>query len=263
MFSDSVHSVKASANLYSLVESAKASGLEPYGYLHQVFTALPQAESVEDIEDLLSWSLKKNPRRRDRQLRGSRTAHPAGAYRHRVRRSVSRRTCRTGVPAARATDRGLTVAETRVVCRRVNVGYGRTCPACNRHYPPVWPRQASGAGPGHPDAAGRAERAASAVPSQLPPAVRCPGRARRRSDPPRPLAAGQLGKAHYSKDKGINRSNGCAASRSVQIAVDHKPCAVQNGNNARLAVPSAPVTLEMIVAAQLSPPGPTALVYPR
>jgi transposase len=59
MFSDSVRGVKASANLYSLVESAKANGLEPYGYLRQVFTALPQAETVEDIEALLPWALKK------------------------------------------------------------------------------------------------------------------------------------------------------------------------------------------------------------
>jgi transposase len=61
LFSDSVHGVKASANLYSLVESAKASGLEPYQYLRQVFTRLPQAETVEDIENLLPWALKKNP----------------------------------------------------------------------------------------------------------------------------------------------------------------------------------------------------------
>jgi len=61
LFSDSVHGVKASANLYSLVESAKASGLEPYQYLRQVFTKLPQAETVEDIEDLLPWALKKIP----------------------------------------------------------------------------------------------------------------------------------------------------------------------------------------------------------
>jgi len=61
MFSNSVHGVKASANLYSLVESAKANGLEPYGYLRQVFTALPQAETVEDIEGLLPWVLKKIP----------------------------------------------------------------------------------------------------------------------------------------------------------------------------------------------------------
>lgn len=61
MFSDSVHGVKASANLYSLVESAKANGLEPYQYLRRVFTALPQAETVEDIENLLPWALKKIP----------------------------------------------------------------------------------------------------------------------------------------------------------------------------------------------------------
>jgi transposase len=59
MFSDSVHGVKASANLYSLVGSAKANGLEPYGYLREVFTVLPQAETVEDIEALLPWALKK------------------------------------------------------------------------------------------------------------------------------------------------------------------------------------------------------------
>ena len=61
LFSNSVQGVKASANLYSLIESAKASGLEPYQYLRQVFTALPQAETVEDIENLLPWSAKKIP----------------------------------------------------------------------------------------------------------------------------------------------------------------------------------------------------------
>jgi transposase len=56
-----VQGVKASANLYSLVESAKANGLEPYQYLRQVFTALPQAETVEEIEALLPWAVKKIP----------------------------------------------------------------------------------------------------------------------------------------------------------------------------------------------------------
>jgi transposase len=77
LFSDSVHGVKASANLYSLVESAKASGLEPYQYLRQVFTRLPQAETVEDIENLLPWALKKTPLKPDRQALGSRTAYVA------------------------------------------------------------------------------------------------------------------------------------------------------------------------------------------
>jgi transposase len=61
LFSDSVHGVKASANLYSLIESAKASGLEPYQYLRQVFTDLPQTDTVEAIENLLPWVMKKIP----------------------------------------------------------------------------------------------------------------------------------------------------------------------------------------------------------
>ena len=43
----------ASANLYSLIETAKANGIEPYAYLKMIFTALPKASSLEDIEALL------------------------------------------------------------------------------------------------------------------------------------------------------------------------------------------------------------------
>ena len=59
LFSNSVDGAKASANLYSLVETAKACGLEPYRYLKQVFTHLPIAETVTDIEQLLPWN--QNP----------------------------------------------------------------------------------------------------------------------------------------------------------------------------------------------------------
>ncbi|HHJ81086.1 MAG TPA: IS66 family transposase [Candidatus Tenderia electrophaga] len=55
LFSHSVNGVNASANLYSLIETAKANGLEPYAYLRNVFTELPSAASVEDIEALLPW----------------------------------------------------------------------------------------------------------------------------------------------------------------------------------------------------------------
>ncbi|HDY84030.1 MAG TPA: IS66 family transposase [Halieaceae bacterium] len=53
LFSASVKGVTASANLYSLIETAKANGLEPYAYLRYLFTALPKAETVEVIEALL------------------------------------------------------------------------------------------------------------------------------------------------------------------------------------------------------------------
>ena len=55
LFSDTVKGAQSSANLYSLIETAKANGLEPYAYLRRVFTLLPAATTVADIEALLPW----------------------------------------------------------------------------------------------------------------------------------------------------------------------------------------------------------------
>lgn len=60
LFSDSVNGVTASANLYSLIETAKANGLEPYAYLRYLFTELPKAETVDAIEALLPGKLDVN-----------------------------------------------------------------------------------------------------------------------------------------------------------------------------------------------------------
>ena len=60
LFSASVKGAKASANLYSLIKTAKANGLEPYDYLKLVFTQLPQAKSLEEIEALLPWNVSNN-----------------------------------------------------------------------------------------------------------------------------------------------------------------------------------------------------------
>jgi len=60
LFSTSVKGVKASANLYSLIECAKINGLEPYAYLRHIFTELPKAGTVEAIEALLPGNLKKD-----------------------------------------------------------------------------------------------------------------------------------------------------------------------------------------------------------
>ena len=38
------------------MEMAKANGLEPYAYLRRVFTELPAATTVDDIEALLLWA---------------------------------------------------------------------------------------------------------------------------------------------------------------------------------------------------------------
>jgi transposase len=39
------------------VETAKANGIEPHGYLTQLFTQLPRAKTVEDLEALLPWNV--------------------------------------------------------------------------------------------------------------------------------------------------------------------------------------------------------------
>ena len=58
LFANSVAGANASANLYSLVETAKANGHEPYAYIKQVLTELPAAKTIEDIERLLPFNLK-------------------------------------------------------------------------------------------------------------------------------------------------------------------------------------------------------------
>ena len=58
MFSDTPAGAHASAVIYSLVETAKANGLEPYTWLRRVLRDLPKAQSVEAIEALLPWNLR-------------------------------------------------------------------------------------------------------------------------------------------------------------------------------------------------------------
>jgi transposase len=57
LFSDSIKGMQAGANLYSPIETAKASGLEPYAYLRYLFAELLKAETVEAIEALLPGNL--------------------------------------------------------------------------------------------------------------------------------------------------------------------------------------------------------------
>ncbi|EPA95338.1 hypothetical protein BOO94_14180 [Pseudomonas sp. FSL W5-0299] len=58
LFSDTPKGATASAQLYSLVETAKANGQEPYAWLRHILELLPQATTVEDYEALLPWNLK-------------------------------------------------------------------------------------------------------------------------------------------------------------------------------------------------------------
>ena len=70
LFADTARGAHASANLYSVIETAKANGLEPYAYLRLVFTALPRAETLVDFEALLPRNLSPS------DLHDLRQTHP-------------------------------------------------------------------------------------------------------------------------------------------------------------------------------------------
>ncbi|WP_250655122.1 IS66 family transposase [Alkalimarinus coralli] len=56
LFSDTPKGAHTSARIYSVIETAKANGLEPYAYLKQLFTQLPLVANVNDVEALLPWN---------------------------------------------------------------------------------------------------------------------------------------------------------------------------------------------------------------
>ncbi|MFT4573096.1 MAG: transposase [Marinomonas primoryensis] len=58
LFSDSQLDAKASAMLYSIIETAKANELESYAYLRTVLTRLSHCETVEVIEKLLPENIE-------------------------------------------------------------------------------------------------------------------------------------------------------------------------------------------------------------
>ncbi len=58
LFAGSPRGAETSALLYSLIETAKANGLEPWAYLNHLFEHLPGAKSPEAFAALLPHNLK-------------------------------------------------------------------------------------------------------------------------------------------------------------------------------------------------------------
>ena len=58
LFSDTPAGANASAVIYSVVETAKANGVEPYTWLRGVLRDVPAAKTVEEVEALLPWNFK-------------------------------------------------------------------------------------------------------------------------------------------------------------------------------------------------------------
>jgi transposase len=57
LFAGSPDGAKASATFFSLIETAKANGLEPYAYLRYIFEKLPLAQTEQDLKDLLPQNI--------------------------------------------------------------------------------------------------------------------------------------------------------------------------------------------------------------
>ena len=58
LFSDTPAGARSSAVIYSLVQTCKANGLEPYTWLRRVLRDLPAAKSADAVEALLPWNLR-------------------------------------------------------------------------------------------------------------------------------------------------------------------------------------------------------------
>jgi hypothetical protein len=54
---DTVAGASASANLYSLLQTCLANGINGYRYLSVLLVELPKAKTVENYEALLPWHL--------------------------------------------------------------------------------------------------------------------------------------------------------------------------------------------------------------
>ena len=57
LFSDTPTGATASAKLYSIIETCKVAGIEPFAYLRHIFEKLPQATTLADVEALLPWNV--------------------------------------------------------------------------------------------------------------------------------------------------------------------------------------------------------------
>jgi transposase len=57
LFSDTTAGAHASAVIYSLVQTAKANGHEPYAWLRHVLRELPKVNTVDLVDAMMPWNL--------------------------------------------------------------------------------------------------------------------------------------------------------------------------------------------------------------
>ena len=60
MFSGSACGAESSCTIYSPIETARQNGLDPFAYLHYVFSAVPHISSADDWDTLLPHQLDQS-----------------------------------------------------------------------------------------------------------------------------------------------------------------------------------------------------------
>ncbi len=60
LFSNTPRGARASAAIYSLVETAKVSGHDPYWYLKYLFEHLPNAMTADEFKKLLPYNIDQS-----------------------------------------------------------------------------------------------------------------------------------------------------------------------------------------------------------
>jgi hypothetical protein len=58
LFMDTQYGATASANLYSVVGTCRANGINPHAYLTYLYEQLPKATTLAELEALLPWNVK-------------------------------------------------------------------------------------------------------------------------------------------------------------------------------------------------------------
>ena len=61
LFADTAQGARASACCYSLIETAKANGLEPSAYIRHVIEHIAEADTADKLERLLPWNVDLTP----------------------------------------------------------------------------------------------------------------------------------------------------------------------------------------------------------
>jgi len=59
LFSHSVEGAHAGANIFSIIETCKYHGIEPYDYLRYVLNALPNCQTLDDYEKMLPFNIDR------------------------------------------------------------------------------------------------------------------------------------------------------------------------------------------------------------